>query len=136
MIDGGIFMHQIFETSHAPLPIGPYAQAIQAGNMVFVSGQIPLSPETGELAGPDLADQTRQVLRNLQAILDQAGCKISEIVKTTVFMTDLKDFATFNKLYAEWLGSHTPARSTIQVAALPKGAQVEIEAIIVKEIKR
>jgi 2-iminobutanoate/2-iminopropanoate deaminase len=129
-------MHQIYETNQAPLPIGPYAQAIQAGNMIFVSGQIPLSPETGELAGPDLTAQTRQVLHNLQAILDTVGCKISEIVKTTVFMTDLKDFAVFNRLYAEWLGLHTPARSTIQVAALPKGAQIEIEAIIVKEIKR
>lgn len=129
-------MHQIYETSQAPLPIGPYAQAIQAGNMIFISGQIPLSPETGELAGPDLASQTRQVLQNLMAILDTVGCKISEIVKTTIFMTDLQDFAVFNRLYAEWLGLHTPARSTIQVAALPKGAQIEIEAIVIKETRR
>lgn len=128
-------MHQIFETSQAPLPIGPYAQVVQAGNTVYVSGQIPLCPETGELAGIDLAAQTRQVLLNLQAILDAADCRISEIVKTTVYMTDLGGFAIFNRMYAEWLGSHTPARSTIQVAALPKGALIEIDAIIVKENK-
>ncbi len=126
-------MHQVFETNEAPLPIGPYAQAIQAGNFLFISGQIPLVPETGELAGQDLTSQTRQVLANLQAILKKSGCSISQIVKTTVYMTDLKEFAIFNRLYAEWLGSHTPARSTIQVAALPKGAQIEIEAIVVKE---
>lgn len=129
-------MHHIFETSHAPLPIGPYAQAIQAGNMIFISGQIPLSPETGELAGPDLATQTTQVLKNLQAILTAANCTISQIVKTTVFMTDLSEFAAFNKIYGAWLGSHTPARSTVQVAGLPKGSLIEIEAIVVKETRK
>jgi 2-iminobutanoate/2-iminopropanoate deaminase len=126
-------MHHIFETSKAPLPIGPYAQAISAGNLIFISGQIPLSPETGDLAGCDLQMQTEQVLKNLSAILEEVGCTISQIAKTTVFMTDLDEFATFNKLYGEWLGTHTPARSTIQVAALPKGAKIEIEAIVVKE---
>jgi len=129
-------MHHIYETSKAPLPIGPYAQAIQAGNMIFLSGQIPLCPESGELAGPDMATQTAQVLKNLQAVITAAGCSISEIVKTTVFMTDLSEFAAFNKMYADWLGKHTPARSTVQVAALPKGARIEIEAIIVKENRK
>ena len=129
-------MHHIFETKHAPLPIGPYSQAISAGNMIFISGQIPLSPETGELAGPDLAAQTHQVLKNMQAILDAADCTISQIVKTTVYMTDLSEFASFNKIYGEWLGTHAPARSTVQVAALPKGSKIEIEAIVVKENHR
>ncbi|HAL73808.1 MAG TPA: hypothetical protein DCM45_01795 [Clostridiales bacterium] len=126
-------MHHVFETPKAPLPIGPYAQALSAGNLIFISGQIPLRPENGDLAGPDLITQTRQVLKNLQAILDAAGCTISQIVKTTVYMTDLAEFASFNKIYAEWLGTHTPARSTVQVAALPKGAQIEIDAIVIKE---
>ena len=126
-------MHQIIETKQAPLPIGPYAQAVLAGKLLFLSGQIPLSPETGDLAGPDLATQTQQVLCNLQAVLDAAGCTVSQIVKTTVFMIDLRDFSLFNRIYAEWLGSHCPARSTVQVAALPKGALIEIEAIVVKE---
>jgi len=126
-------MHHVFETNKAPLPIGPYAQALAAGNLIFISGQIPLRPENGDLAGPDLITQTQQVLKNLQAILDAAGCTISQIVKTTVYMTDLAEFASFNKIYAEWLGTHTPARSTVQVAALPKGAQIEIEAIVIKE---
>lgn len=126
-------MHHVFETNKAPLPIGPYAQAISAGNMIFISGQIPLCPETGDLAGPDLQSQTRQVLENLQAILDAAGCSISQIVKTTVYMTDLGEFAVFNKIYGDWLGTHKPARSTVQVVALPKNSKIEIEAIVVKE---
>jgi 2-iminobutanoate/2-iminopropanoate deaminase len=125
-------MHQMIETSQAPLPIGPYAQAVMAGDWLFVSGQIPINPDTGELAGPDLASQARQVLQNLSAILAAAGFEICQIVKTTVYLTDLGEFSAFNKIYGEWLGSHTPARSTVQVAALPKGAQVEIEAILVK----
>ena len=126
-------MHQTFESSRAPLPIGPYAQAVQTGNLVFISGQIPLSPDTGALAGPDLITQTRQVLKNLEAVLEAAGCTISQIVKTTVYMTDLDEFSDFNRLYSAWLGTHTPARSTVQVAALPKGARIEIEAIVAKE---
>ncbi|MEA4888234.1 MAG: RidA family protein [Clostridiaceae bacterium] len=126
-------MHQIIETNQAPLPIGPYSQAIMAGKLLFISGQIPLCPETGDLAGSDLAAQTGQVLRNLQAVLDEAGCTVSQIVKTTVFMTDLREFSVFNQIYAAWLGTHCPARSTIQVSALPKDAKIEIEAIVVKE---
>jgi 2-iminobutanoate/2-iminopropanoate deaminase len=126
-------MHRMIETSRAPLPIGPYAQAVQAGNMIYFSGQIPLSPETGELAGPDIAAQTRQALANLQAVVDAAGCTVSQIVKTTIYMTDLSGFAEFNRVYGDWLGAHTPARSTVQVAALPKGALIEIDAIIIKE---
>lgn len=126
-------MHQIIATDRAPLPVGPYAQAVQAGNMVFISGQIPLSPETGLLAGPDLISQTRQVFANLQAVIEACGCTVSQVVKTTVFMIDLDEFSDFNKLYVEWMGSHTPARSTVQVAALPRGVRIEVEAILVKE---
>jgi 2-iminobutanoate/2-iminopropanoate deaminase len=126
-------MHKMFETSQAPLPIGPYAQAVQAGSLVFISGLIGISPETGELAGSDLASQAVQALQNLQAVLSAAESFICQIVKTTVYLTDLQDYAVFNRIYGEWLGSHTPARSTVQVAALPKGARIEIEAIVVKE---
>lgn len=128
-------MHQTFETDQAPLPIGPYAQAVQAGNLVFISGQIPLSPQTGSLSGPDLESQTQQVLFNLQAVLEETGCTISQIVKITVYMTDLDEFSVFNKRYGKWLGTHKPARTTVQVAALPKGARIEIDAIVVKESK-
>jgi 2-iminobutanoate/2-iminopropanoate deaminase len=129
-------MHRMIETSKAPLPIGPYAQAVQAGNLLFISGQIPLCPDTGELAGPDLATQTRQALTNLLAVIEAAGCSISQIVKTTIYLTDLAAFATFNKIYGEWLGAHTPARTTVQVAGLPKGSLIEIDAIIVKESRK
>jgi 2-iminobutanoate/2-iminopropanoate deaminase len=129
-------MHQMIETEKAPLPIGPYAQAVQAGDLLFISGQIPLDPDSGELAGPDFAAQVKQVLHNIEAILNAAGCEIWQITKTTVYLVDLGEFAAFNKIYGEWLGMHTPARSTVQVAALPKGARVEIEAIVVKESKR
>jgi len=126
-------MHQTFETPDAPLPIGPYAQVIKAGNVFYISGQIPLSPATGELTGNDLASQTSQVLDNLKAILKAVDCTPCDLVKTTVYMTDLSEFTAFNRIYAKWLGSHRPARSTVQVAALPKGALIEIEAIAVKE---
>jgi 2-iminobutanoate/2-iminopropanoate deaminase len=129
-------MHRIIETNRAPLPIGPYAQAVQAGNLLFISGQIPLCPDTGELAGPDLATQTRQALANLQAVIDASGCTISQIVKTTIYLTDLASFAAFNRIYGEWLGAHTPARTTVQVTALPKGSLIEIDAIIVKENRK
>ncbi len=129
-------MHQMIETSQAPLPIGPYAQAVLAGDLLFVSGQIPLKPDTGELAGQDLASQTRQALQNLSAVLTASGFEIWQIVRTTVYLTNLGEFAAFNKIYSDWLGSHTPARTTVQVAALPKGAQVEIDAIAVKESQK
>ncbi len=126
-------MHHIYETDQAPLPIGAYAQAIEAGNMIFLSGQIPISPHTGELAGTDLVSQTIQVFKNLDAILTEVGCTVSQVVKTTVFLTDLGGYADFNRLYADWVGTHTPARSVVQVSALPKDALVEIELIILKE---
>lgn len=122
---------QVVQTAQAPAAIGPYSQAIRAGNLLFVSGQIPLDPATGELVGATAAEQARQVLRNLQAVIEAGGATLSQVVKTTIFLTDLTQFAEVNAVYAEFFPSQPPARSTVQVAALPRGAQVEIEAIAV-----
>ncbi|NJN67741.1 MAG: RidA family protein [Chloroflexaceae bacterium] len=117
----------------APPAIGPYVQAVGAGPLVFVSGQIPLDPDTGELVGPDIALQTRRVLQNLQAILEGAGSSLDRVVKTTVFLTDIGDFAAMNQVYAEFFPHAPPARSAVQVAALPRGASIEIEAIALRD---
>ncbi len=119
----------IIKTAGAPEAIGPYAQAIVANGMVFCAGQIPLNPKSGLIEGEGAAEQTLQVLLNLRAVLEAAGSNLDKVVKTTVFLTDLGDFPAVNKVYAEMFGGHTPARSTVQVARLPKGAKVEIEAI-------
>lgn len=117
-------------TELAPAAIGPYAQGIKAGGMVFVSGQIPVNPATGELV-TDIAAATKQSLTNLAAVLKAAGCSMDQVVKTTVFLSDLKNFAAMNEVYAEFFKVNPPARSTVEVGALPKGAVVEIEAIAV-----
>ena len=120
-------------TSEAPAAIGPYSQAIVSGNMIFCSGQIPLDPKTGQIVEGDIEVQTRRVLDNLAAVLAAAGAGWSNVVKTTIFLADLKDFATVNGVYAERFGGAAPpARSTVQAAALPRGARVEIEAIAVR----
>ncbi|MEJ5252530.1 MAG: RidA family protein [Chthonomonadetes bacterium] len=122
---------QVISTADAPAAIGPYSQAIRAGNMLFVSGQIPLNPQTGEMVGATAAEQARQVLNNLKAILQAAGTSLDNVVKTTIFLTDLTQFAEVNAVYAEFFPQNPPARSTVQVSALPRGAQVEIEAIAI-----
>ncbi len=124
---------EAIETAQAPAPVGPYNQAVRAGNLLFCSGQIALDPTSGSLVGAgDVALETRQVLANLLAVLDAAGAKPSQVVRTTVFLADLADFATVNGLYAEVFGAGvSPARACVQVAALPKGARVEIDAIAV-----
>ena len=124
---------EAIETAQAPAPVGPYKQAVRAGNLLFCSGQIALDPASGSLVGAgDVALETRQVLANLLAVLDAAGAKPSQVVRTTVFLADLADFATVNGLYAEVFGAGvSPARACVQVAALPKGARVEIDAIAV-----
>lgn len=122
---------QVIITAEAPAAIGPYSQAIRVGNLVFASGQIPLHPQTGEVVGETAAEQARQVLRNLQAVLQAAGASLPDVVKTTIFLTDLGQFAAVNAVYAEFFPENPPARSTVQVAALPRGVQVEIEAIAV-----
>jgi len=113
----------------APAAIGPYSQAVVHNDMVFCSGQIPLNVE-GNVVGDDIVVQTRQVLENLAAVLIEAGSRLDKVVKTTVFLTDMADFASFNEVYAKFfVGDVLPARSTVQVAALPKGVKVEVEAI-------
>ena len=116
----------------APAAIGPYSQAIDAGDFVFLSGQVPIDPKTGELVPGDIAAQTERVLENLAAVLEAAGCSFSNVVKTTIYLTDLGDFQTVNATYAKRFAEAPPARATVQVAALPKGARVEIDAIAKK----
>jgi 2-iminobutanoate/2-iminopropanoate deaminase len=125
-------MREIVRTAEAPAPVGPYSQAVRAGDWLFVSGQIPLDPATGQLAGEDAAAQAARALENLGAILRAAGMEYADVVKTTLFLTDLRDFAAVNQVYARYFAERPPARSTVQVSALPKGARVEIEAIAVK----
>lgn len=116
-------------TPHAPAAVGPYSQAVVDGDRVYSSGQIPLDPKTGKLVTGDIAAQTRQVLDNLAAVLAAAGSRLDLVSKATVFVTNLADFATINQVYGSYFPSAPPARSTVQVAALPLGASVEIEVI-------
>jgi 2-iminobutanoate/2-iminopropanoate deaminase len=116
-------------TSGAPRAIGPYSQALRAGGFLFTAGQVGFDPGTGELVDGGIAEQTRQVLANIRAILEAGGSGLGGVVKTTVFLVDMADFAPMNEVYAEVFGTHRPARSTVAVAALPRGARVEIEAV-------
>ncbi len=120
---------KIVATDRAPRAIGPYSQALAIGDLVFTSGQIPLDPATGDLVTGDVAAQTRQVLANLGEVLAAAGSGPGMVLKTTVFLADMNDFAAMNEQYAAFFGEHRPARSTVQVARLPKDARVEIEVI-------
>ena len=120
---------QIIETSNAPAPIGPYNQAIKAGNFLFVSGQVALKPGTNELANADIIEETHQVLQNLKSILAEAGMDFSNIVKTTIFLSDMDLFSQVNEIYAKYFDGHFPARETVAVKGLPKNAHVEISII-------
>jgi len=120
------------DSEDAPEAQGPYSQAIVAGDLVFCAGQIPLDPATGSLVQGDIAAQTRRVLDNLAAVLAAAGSDLAHVVKTTVFLADIDDFAAMNEAYGLRFGSHRPARSTFQVAALPRGARIEIECVAVR----
>ena len=124
---------QTISSPDAPKAIGPYAQAIAAsGRLVFCSGQIPLDPATGEMVGAgDVRAQTERVMQNLAAVLAAAGASFAHVTKTTIFLTDLQDFAAVNEVYGRYVGPNPPARATIQVAGLPRGASVEIEAVAV-----
>jgi 2-iminobutanoate/2-iminopropanoate deaminase len=125
-------MQNIVYTDSAPKPIGPYSQAVVAsGSLVFTAGQIPLDPATGKVDGDDIATQTRRALANVGEILKKAGSSPQKVVKTTVFLKDMDEFAGMNAVYAEFFGTHAPARSTVEVARLPKDVKVEIEAIAV-----
>jgi 2-iminobutanoate/2-iminopropanoate deaminase len=120
---------QIINTKDAPQAIGPYSQAVVAGGFVFASGQIPLDPSTGEFVEGGVAEQTEQVLRNLSAVLEAAGSGLEQVVKTTVFLADMSDFAAMNEVYGRHFKLESPARSTVQAARLPRDARVEIDAI-------
>ena len=125
-------MNQIIHTEKAPAAIGPYSQAVKAGNLLFVSGQIPIDPATGIFAGEDIVTQTRQSLTNVQAILEEAGYTLTDVVKATVLLADMGDFAAMNGVYAEFFKTDCPARAAFAVKELPKGAKVEIEVIAAK----
>ena len=122
-------MKQVIHTDSAPAAIGPYSQAIQIGDLLFVSGQVPIDPDTGAVVEGDIRAQAQQSLNNLKAILHAAGTNMGAVVKTTVFLADMNDFAAMNEVYAQFFQEPYPARSAVQVARLPKDAKVEIEAI-------
>ena len=125
-------MNTAIHTTNAPAAIGPYSQAIAAGNTIYVSGQLPIDPTTGAFAGSDIAAQTRQSLKNLKSILNAAGADMCDVVKTTVFLANIADFAAMNAVYAEFFTAPYPARAAFEVACLPKNALVEIECVAVK----
>jgi 2-iminobutanoate/2-iminopropanoate deaminase len=120
---------KVIATKEAPAAIGPYSQAIEWGELVFTSGQIALDSATGEMVEGDVSVQTRQVMTNLRSLLAAAGCQMEQVLKTTIFVMDMEDFAAVNAVYGEFFGEEPPARATVQVAGLPKGALVEIEAV-------
>ncbi len=126
-------MKNIIATSEAPAAIGPYSQAVRVGSTLFCAGQIPLDPKTGEIVGPDIQAQTTQVMQNIGAVLRSAGFSFENVVKTTIFLIDFADFQTVNEIYGSHFKKEPPARSTVQVAALPKGSRVEIEVIAVAD---
>ncbi len=122
-------MKENIHTPQAPAAIGPYVQAVRAGGLVYLSGQIPLDPQTGEMVTGSIEVQTDRVLRNITAVLEAAGTSLAKVVKTTVYLADLGDFAKMNEIYASYFGDSKPARATVQVARLPRDARVEIDAI-------
>jgi 2-iminobutanoate/2-iminopropanoate deaminase len=122
-------MQKIIQSSHAPAPIGPYSQAVQAGNLLFVSGQIALHPNTGELVNATIEEETTQVMKNIEAVLQAAGGSFQNIVKTTIFLSDMSLFATVNQIYAQYFSANFPARETVAVKGLPKNVNVEISVI-------
>jgi len=124
-------MKEIVSTDKAPGAIGPYSQAVKAGGMVFCSGQIPIDPTTGEFVSHDIAEQTEQVLRNLGEVLAAAGVDYGNVVKTTIFLASMDDFAVVNEVYGRYFSDNKPARATVQAARLPRDAKVEIDCIAV-----
>jgi 2-iminobutanoate/2-iminopropanoate deaminase len=125
-------MRKIIQTENAPQAIGPYSQAVQAGNTLYISGQIPVHPQTGEIPG-NFADQVEQVMQNIAAILEAAGLTLQSVVKTTIYLADMQKFAELNEIYGKYFQDSKPARATVEVSRLPKDVQVEIEAIAVMQ---
>lgn len=119
------------ETKNAPKAIGPYSQGVKIDRLLFLSGQLPIIPETGELITGNFKEEVRQVLKNIEFILQSEGCRIKDVIKTTVFLKDMNMFSEFNEIYAEFFKDHKPARSTVEVARLPKDARIEIETIAI-----
>jgi 2-iminobutanoate/2-iminopropanoate deaminase len=122
-------MRERIQTENAPAAIGPYSQAIKAGGFVFVSGQIPIDPQTGEFVAGGIAEQTERVLKNLAAVLEAAGSGLDQVLKTTVFLADMKEYSGMNEVYAKYFNVSPPARATVAAAGLPRDALVEIEAV-------
>jgi len=125
-------MKKVINTINAPAPIGPYSQAILAGNLLFVSGQIPINPATGELVMTDIKTETKQVMENIKSILAEAGVDFGNIVKTSIFLTDMQNFAQVNEVYGSYFTDQFPARETVAVSGLPKGVNVEISVTAIK----
>ena len=126
-------LREVIATEQAPRAIGPYSQAIRAGNLLFCSGQIPIDPSTGEFVSGGVAEQTEQVMRNLSAVLSAGKSSLKQVVKTTVFLADMDDFTAMNEVYGRYFGENPPARATVQAARLPRDAKVEIEAIAITD---
>jgi 2-iminobutanoate/2-iminopropanoate deaminase len=126
-----VLKREIISTPNAPAAVGPYSQAVRVGNFIYTAGQIALIPETGKLVEEGIDTQTRQVMQNLANVLEAAGSSLDNIVKTTIFVTNMADFTTVNEVYGSFFANNPPARSTVQVAALPLGAKVEIEAVAI-----
>ena len=124
-------MKEIIQTEHAPQAIGPYSQAVRANGLIFASGQIPTDPQTGQFVSGGIAEQTEQVLKNLQSVLEAAGGGLENVIKTTVFLIDMQEFAAMNEVYGRFFKDQPPARATVEAARLPRDARVEIEAIAV-----
>ncbi|KIA93208.1 dfrA [Pedobacter kyungheensis] len=124
-------MKQIIKTTNAPAPIGPYSQAVQAGNFLFVSGQVAINPENGELNIGNIEEETHQVMRNLKAVLLEAGLTFDNVVKSTIFLSDMGTFAQVNEIYGQYFSANFPARETVQVSVLPKNVNVEISVIAI-----
>jgi 2-iminobutanoate/2-iminopropanoate deaminase len=123
---------EIIDTDKAPAAVGPYSQAIRVGDLVYTAGQVPLDPATGKLVDGDIQAQTRQVIQNLKAVLEAAGSSLNNVVKTTVFLQDMNDYAAVNEVYASFFADGAPARSAVQVAALPLGSRIEIEVVAIR----
>lgn len=120
---------KVIHSDDAPKAVGPYSQAVACGGVLYCSGQIGLDPETGQLVGSDVESQAKQVTKNLSAVLTEAGAELTDILKVNIFLTDMGDFPKVNAIYAAWLGDHRPARATVAVAALPLGAEVEMDLV-------
>ncbi len=129
-------MKKIIHTNEAPPPVGPYSQAVMVGNLVFTAGQIPLHPQTGNLEENDIRKQTERVIKNVEAVLKAAGSDLSQVIKTTVFLKNMNDFAQMNEVYGKFFSEHPPARSAVEVSRLPKDVLVEIECIAVVKDKK